>query len=60
MRRSLSTEGVMKIELAGVYNLFWAVGASTALSQKLSASCDPAHEALNEPADFWPQARHGR
>jgi hypothetical protein len=25
---------------------------------ELSASCDPAHEALNEPADFWAQARH--
>ncbi len=25
---------------------------------ELSASCDPAHEALNEPADFWTQARH--
>ena len=25
---------------------------------ELSASCDPAHEALNEPADFWAQACH--
>ena len=23
---------------------------------ELSASCDSAHEALNEPADFWAQA----
>ena len=27
---------------------------------EVSASCDPAHEALNEPADFWAQARHRR
>ena len=25
---------------------------------ELSASCDPAHEVLNEPADFWAKARH--
>ena len=24
-----------------------------------AVSCGPAHEALNESADFWPQARHG-
>jgi hypothetical protein len=25
-----------------------------------SASCDPPHEALNEPPDFWPQTRQRR
>ena len=31
-----------------------------ALSQIVVASCDTAHQAINEPADFWPQGRHRR
>ena len=32
------------------------VGVKNCTFPELSASCDSAHEALNEPADFWAQA----
>ena len=37
---------------------FTAIDLIDCTFPELSASCDPAHEALNEPADFWAQARH--
>ena len=38
------------------YNLDLPVMHQYCTFPELSASCDSAHEALNEPADFWAQA----
>ena len=46
-----ATEGLQSPTVKGVY-------IPNCTFPELSASCDPAHEALNEPADFWGQARH--